>query len=700
MIIIIAEEGKKLKLGRIGENEARAVRFDISRIQAEFPGASYSMLNMRPADPDAYPVNGQYIRIEGNYLYWTLQSGDLTEDGLGECELKATVDGVIVKSEIWTTEICPALDGNGTPPEPWESWQQQVENDADRAEAAAELLEHPGAEAEKLPAGSDPTASYADGVFTFGFPEGEKGEQGETGERGPAGPTGPTGPTGPAGADGRDGRDGQDGQDGVTPNVTAGTTTTLPAGYDATVTRRAGSPDSAPVFDFDIPQGPKGDPGEVTEDELKSAIDGKADIIRDTVSNVAIASVPDGAANLPLTALKFRVEPIQAGSGDPSPQNQRAISGRTSAVVGQAGKNFLPNLTVSDFDDASTFGLTTYIPLTLPPGTYTISTNAPTGYIWVGKTTASYPRVYEGTPITRTINEGDVLLFGIATSDKATALSYKTQIERGETASSYTAYNGAQHIAQLGQTVFGAWIDWVNGQLVIDGYLYVYDGTEPFQKSGTALNGFYNNLSQGVVPHDWAYMLNYNSTGTALTNEASSMFKMTRDVNTYKTNYGYCYLDSGMNFDADPDVFGTTTTSFANKLHELYEAGTPLTVFAKLATPITVPLASLDIISTPLNGGQMNLWADSGDVVEMTYPCDTKGYVEKRLSASQNLMELIVTANREDSMKASKAYLSGNLLIVNGTLYKATTSIANGATLTVGTNVTATTVAAELAALA
>ena len=51
-------------------------------------------------------------------------------------------------------------------------------------------------------------------------------------------------------------------------------------------------------------------------------------------------------------------------------------------------------------------------------------------------------------------------------------------------------------------------------------------------------------------------------------------------------------------------------------------------------------------------------------------------------------------------MTATKAYSSGDLLIVNGTLYKASTSIANGATLTEGTNVTATTVAAEIAALA
>ena len=194
MIIINAVEGKKIHLGRIGENEARAVRFDVSRELAEFPGAEFTVLNMRPCDPDAYPVNGQYISVDGTSLTWTLQSGDLVEDGLGKCELKATVDGVIVKSVIWTTEICTALDGNGEPPEPWESWVEQVENDADRAEEAAELLEHPGAEAETLAPGSSATASYSDGVFSFGIPQGAQGPQGPEGPEGPQGPEGPKGP--------------------------------------------------------------------------------------------------------------------------------------------------------------------------------------------------------------------------------------------------------------------------------------------------------------------------------------------------------------------------------------------------------------------------------------------------------------------------------------------------------------------------
>ena len=121
------------------------------------------------------------------------------------------------------------------------------------------------------------------------------------------------------------------------------------------------------------------------------------------------------------------------------------------------------------------------------------------------------------------------------------------------------------------------------------------------------------------------------------------------------------------------------------------------TLVYKLATSVTYNLTSLEVIE--LLKGTNNIWADCGDA-SIEYPADTKLYIDRKLSASQTLMELIVTANREEAMKATKAYTTGNLIIVNGTLYRATTSIANGANLTVGTNVTATTIATELANLA
>jgi hypothetical protein len=116
-------------------------------------------------------------------------------------------------------------------------------------------------------------------TFDLGLVKGEKGDtgaqgqqgiqgiqgiQGPKGDTGPQGETGPKGETGAQGPTGQTGATGPAGADGVTPNVQVGTTTTLPAGSNATVSRRAGSPDAAPIFDFGIPKGADAvDPGDM-----------------------------------------------------------------------------------------------------------------------------------------------------------------------------------------------------------------------------------------------------------------------------------------------------------------------------------------------------------------------------------------------------------------------------------------------------
>lgn len=201
MIVIDAEKGKRISLGRIGENETRVVRFNISDIVMSFPEAEFTLLNRRPNDVYAYPVSSQYISVEGGTLYWTIQSGDLTVDGIGECEIKAEQNGKIVKTVIWMTCVLRALDGTANPPQPWESWVEQVEDAAEDATAAAALLENASAEAETLDPGASATASYANGVFSFGIPRGAAGQDGRDG------------------SDGRDGTDGAPGADGFSPSA-------------------------------------------------------------------------------------------------------------------------------------------------------------------------------------------------------------------------------------------------------------------------------------------------------------------------------------------------------------------------------------------------------------------------------------------------------------------------------------------------
>ena len=122
MIDIPVQSGEVVNLGRVGENQARRVIFDITDWITEYPSATIALLNQPPGATDAYPVPS--ITVDGNSVYWIIESADVPKYGCGRCELIATQDEVIVKSEIFGTVTQRALDDTGEAPEPWESWQQ------------------------------------------------------------------------------------------------------------------------------------------------------------------------------------------------------------------------------------------------------------------------------------------------------------------------------------------------------------------------------------------------------------------------------------------------------------------------------------------------------------------------------------------------------------------------------------------------
>ena len=208
-------------------------------------------------------------------------------------------------------------------------------------------------------------------------------------------------------------------------------------------------------------------------------------------------------------------------------------------------------------------------------------------------------------------------------SSAGTYTYHNIMLNYGNTAKPFVLYNPASWKVFVtwqdeAGTVYGGYLlIYEDGScdLVTDRFLYVYDGTESFSKSGTALNGFYNNL-QGATPHDWPRMWHYGDMATPITTEKSSMFKMTRDVNEYKTSYGYCFLDSGMNFDVPPETFGTTTTTFKNKLAELYAAGTPVSVWAKVQNAVTYHLPSLEEAIRCFKGLNI-MWSNMNENMEV-----------------------------------------------------------------------------------
>lgn len=209
MIRVPMNEKHNNRLGRLGENEHRQMIFDLTEWQRLYPTASFLLLNRPAGENVAYPVSSTEV-IESE-LIWTVTSSDLVKVGLGQCELIVRTGDVVAKSIIFSTEVLTALDGSGTPPAPWDSWQTEFGEMRDETVQAANSVLNLGVESDTLPAGSQATVSkYTDPetgtyVLVFGIP---KGDQGQTGETGATGATGPRGPEGPAGQNGEPGSDG------------------------------------------------------------------------------------------------------------------------------------------------------------------------------------------------------------------------------------------------------------------------------------------------------------------------------------------------------------------------------------------------------------------------------------------------------------------------------------------------------------
>lgn len=111
------------EIGRLGENEYTRAVFDVADWIADYPDATFTLLNLRNGDDTAYPVPG--VAQDGDAVLWDVTDADLTSEGLGKCELILLDNGVIAKSVIYLTRVLPTLDGSGEVPDPWETWQEE-----------------------------------------------------------------------------------------------------------------------------------------------------------------------------------------------------------------------------------------------------------------------------------------------------------------------------------------------------------------------------------------------------------------------------------------------------------------------------------------------------------------------------------------------------------------------------------------------
>ena len=665
-----------IQIGKIKENLVTEVELPAPG----FGGGSYAVLLRRPKEEQPYPVAARH---EGGSLVWTVQTADTAIAGTGKLECRWYGDnGEVAKSQTYMVRITDGLPDPTEAPEAWEGFMGQVARNAQaaqtaageakanadgaaasagiaqgaanaaaaaasaassaqagaesaqrNAEAAAEAAEtaRSGAEAAKLAArdsatgaaGSAETAAQAaqkgqtlyDQIkadLAAGKLKGEKGDKGDPGEQGPQGEQGPTGPQGPAGKDGKD-----------APQI------------DDTAVSAENPWSSQKIVETLCP------PLEVTGNP---------------VTCEPVAGYPLG--------VMVNWEPTQAGTGDPSPENIRPISGREAAMVQRCGENLLNikalrasttnrgcTWTINDDgsitiagktgDAASFLGVAvTMLDKSrlqfLPAGTYFF------GGKGVNVTIYYYGFYTDGTPCSEIIANVTVKIKkdvwitvqGSVAKGKSVNETVYPYIVPGTTApSAYTPYRGDTLALALPSTIYGGTVDAVTGKGAETWKLVTLDGTEAWNSWGVDFR---------VNGHTGFYLYAVNDYNAAENASAiSSHYKFSSGAYG-GAQLGFCLADSITKYliisvanDALADTSSNDAAikSFKAFLAAQAAAGIPVQIAYKLATPTPFTVTgNAEIMPIP---GETNTVMTDADSVAVTGRADPIRIIQQ-LQAAQS----------------------------------------------------------------
>jgi len=563
------------------------------------------------------------VSADGTNVIWTVTDADTSVKGSGECELYYYVGETLAKTLVWSTVIGRDIGDSGEAPDPYDDWLETLTRlaaettqnatdaaesaqDAQTAQDAAETAQR-GAEAaleeftsvtataETLPAGSDATASYSDGVLTFGIPRGEKGDKGDTGERGPKGDTGATGPQGPQGEQGPQGVQGETG-----------------------------------------PQGPQGDPGEVTLEQLYS-------ILPVDSASGAIASFPDGADGVPVKSMTVDIEPIQDLNGYDNPWpaggGKNQIDSSLFATT-RAGITFTPKAngkiqasgTVTDAVWIMTRAVVPLANTSLSVGDVVVVSGAvrvvcqfldSKDAILLSLDSAS--STVSGAIPAETVNVRTTIYASRSLGVVGESIDVEIwgQLELGSTATSFAPYSNICPIS-----------GWTGVNVYVSPTTDAQDGTTyPITfpaEAGTVASGSID-VTNGILTVDRVLW----TKNTADMNNAENYpgWKNSGIVSLGYSGAGIIasvMMNVGSQFSYNQDVLFLGIGRYGKTQTEWKALAIDVQIAIPLPTPITYQLTPTEV-ATLL--GNNNVWADAGEV-EVEYRADVGLYVQKMIGGA------------------------------------------------------------------
>lgn len=219
-------------------------------------------------------------------------------------------------------------------------------------------------------------------------------------------------------------------------------------------------------------------------DAIRGQIQDTRDMIPELVKTVQGNPIVLDDAFGAVKNLTVELLPIQEGSGTPSPQNIRPITGHDSVTVTDTGKNLFDNTNpptlITCYGSSGTAQTRKGYILNLPSGNYVGSVS------WTGATggTYIYGNVIDGnggfvrffyivagsmlyTP-TITLADGErIVIFDAQADTQAYPDKFdrvNIQIEHGSTATDYAEYHGQSKTVTLPHTVYGAGVGVTSGE--------------------------------------------------------------------------------------------------------------------------------------------------------------------------------------------------------------------------------------------
>lgn len=146
--------GKPIRIGYEGEALYREIEFDLKELGMLDEGLGTVILSYKRPDGYIYPI--EPIVSEG-IATWIVSEADAQTKGYGEVQLRNQIDQIRAKSCIFDVIVKKSIGSEQTPPDPYESWLDQIISAKDEAIEAEQKIENMTATASIDETGDTPT---------------------------------------------------------------------------------------------------------------------------------------------------------------------------------------------------------------------------------------------------------------------------------------------------------------------------------------------------------------------------------------------------------------------------------------------------------------------------------------------------------------------------------------------------------------